>query len=207
MTLSLNEVEALARKATRGAGYSWGLAEEAGRAVRWLQAHEMEGAKALAELLTGEKASAPTNPGAVWTAKTPLCPLTSGAALCDLAADIMGDGIRLGPTRHPLLLAPFAAWVAETTLRPMRLTWDGADLRFGPQGASLHGSGVNAAQAAEVHLHPLSTPVTGTGPTQTRAALDADTTATLDRLAQRTYAPATEASRLAGAGAGLTDND
>ena len=36
MNLSLNEVEATAKKATRGAGYPWGLAEEAGKAVRWL---------------------------------------------------------------------------------------------------------------------------------------------------------------------------
>ncbi|WP_172978117.1 DUF3726 domain-containing protein [Roseovarius sp. THAF27] len=35
MTWSLNEIEALARKPTRGAGYPWGLAEETGRAARW----------------------------------------------------------------------------------------------------------------------------------------------------------------------------
>ncbi|MEL7259121.1 MAG: DUF3726 domain-containing protein, partial [Pseudomonadota bacterium] len=35
MSWSLNEVESLARKAARGAGYSWGLAEEAGKATRW----------------------------------------------------------------------------------------------------------------------------------------------------------------------------
>ena len=31
MSWSLGEIEGLAKKATRGAGYSWGLAEEAGR--------------------------------------------------------------------------------------------------------------------------------------------------------------------------------
>ena len=31
MNWSLNELDAMARKAARGAGYSWGLAEEAGR--------------------------------------------------------------------------------------------------------------------------------------------------------------------------------
>ena len=44
-------------------------------------------------------------------------------------------------------------------------------------------------------------------PKRDRADLPAHTYAALDRFAQRTYAPATEASRLAGAGAGLTDND
>ncbi len=207
MTLSLNEVEALARKATRGAGYSWGLAEEAGRAVRWLQAHGLEGAKTLAGLLAEKKAAAPSQTGKVWTADTPLCPLTCGAALCDLAAEIVEDGLRFGPTRHPLLLAPFAAWAADATLRPLRLTWTGADLSFGTRGVALHGPGPTSALTEEVELHPLPAPLPGTGPTQTRAALDPKTYATLDTLAQRTYAPATEASRLAGAGAGLTDND
>ena len=36
MSYSLNEFEALALKAARGAGLPWGLAEEAGKAVRIL---------------------------------------------------------------------------------------------------------------------------------------------------------------------------
>ena len=34
--LSLPEIESLVVKAARGAGYNWGIAEEAGFAVRWL---------------------------------------------------------------------------------------------------------------------------------------------------------------------------
>ncbi|MFV1875593.1 hypothetical protein [Nioella sp.] len=40
-----------------------------------------------------------------------------------------------------------------------------------------------------------------------RSACSANTVAALNAFAHRTYAPATEESRLAGAGAGLTDND
>ena len=47
----------------------------------------------------------------------------------------------------------------------------------------------------------------GVSETWTRADFDAATWDRLDRFARRTYAPATEASRLKGAGAGLTDND
>ena len=36
MNVSMNEVESMAKTAARGAGYSWGLAEEAGKATRWL---------------------------------------------------------------------------------------------------------------------------------------------------------------------------
>ena len=36
MHASLNEIESLCKKAARGAGMSWGLAEEAGKAAKWL---------------------------------------------------------------------------------------------------------------------------------------------------------------------------
>jgi len=63
------------------------------------------------------------------------------------------------------------------------------------------------ALVADEGMHFLmpekAAPVTVTGP------LDVDPTiwAALDAFAQKTYVPATEASRLKGAGAGLTDND
>jgi len=45
MTYALGEIETLCRKAARGAGHSWGVAEEAGRAARWLCAHGFKGAE------------------------------------------------------------------------------------------------------------------------------------------------------------------
>jgi hypothetical protein len=44
-------------------------------------------------------------------------------------------------------------------------------------------------------------------PAKGRGEIPPDVQNRLNAFAQRTYAPATEASRLAGAGAGLTDND
>lgn len=48
---SLTEIEAHTRKAARGAGYHWGEAEEMGKATRWLCAHGIDGATAALELL------------------------------------------------------------------------------------------------------------------------------------------------------------
>jgi hypothetical protein len=39
MRCSLNEIDSQLRKAARGAGLPWGLAEEAGKAARWLEMH------------------------------------------------------------------------------------------------------------------------------------------------------------------------
>ena len=51
MNYSLNEYEALAYKAARGCGLAWGLAEEAGKAVRTLSALGLESAPILLEAL------------------------------------------------------------------------------------------------------------------------------------------------------------
>ena len=51
MSHSLNEIEALGKKAARGAGMPWGMAEEASKALRWLCAHGIDGMTHLARLL------------------------------------------------------------------------------------------------------------------------------------------------------------
>ena len=51
MDYSLNEYEALAFKAARGAGLAWGIAEEAGKAVRTLSSLGLESASILRECL------------------------------------------------------------------------------------------------------------------------------------------------------------
>lgn len=97
MSWSLIEVEALSKKAAKGSGYSWGEAEDAAKAVRWLEAHGLGGAKALAAHLSG------TGSGA--------CPIKAGIALSDGVATI--DDIDLGALDQPLLLLPFADWAGH----------------------------------------------------------------------------------------------
>lgn len=52
MSHSLNEIAALAKRAARGAGLSWGMAEEAGRAARWLASYDLTGPALLCDVLT-----------------------------------------------------------------------------------------------------------------------------------------------------------
>lgn len=211
MTLSLNEVEALAKKAVRGAGYPWGIAEETGKAVRWLCTADVDGCAPLAEYLTrcgGADlfARSPVQ-GNVWSSSGDcLCPLLTGAALSDMADTLKDRDIRLESVSYPILLAPFAGLSARQLEATVVLEWDEACVAT--DGKSLAIQGETATSAATVtarietdfdHAHRQST--------CTRAKPDEDTLAALNRLAHRTYAPATEASRLSGAGAGLSDND
>lgn len=210
MTLSLNEVEATARKAARGAGYAWGLAEDAGKATRWLCARDVDGCRALAALLSrvdGEACAAgpPVLTGAIWTARAgSLCPITTGAALSDRAATLGKGDIRLGPTAHPILLAPFAALAAEQIGQPVTLDWGESVLATDGNALSQTRPAPDTASHVTVRLGGRLGPL---NPRRHRADPAPEIWRTLERFAHRTYAPATEASRQKGAGAGQSDND
>lgn len=79
-SFALNEVEATAKNAARGAGYSWGMAEEAAKATRWLCANGIDGCKALARVLAqadeiGPREMAPRDLSGDWAAEAgALCP-------------------------------------------------------------------------------------------------------------------------------------
>ncbi|MEQ9261028.1 MAG: DUF3726 domain-containing protein [Roseovarius sp.] len=225
MTWSLGELEALARKAARGAGMSWGMAEEAGCAARWLCAAGLPGGESLADLLAWAEGRdwADLRPesnagGGRWRARGPrLCPIATGTALCDAAGSI-GPALALGPVAQPLLLAPFAAWAAEARATPSALSWPGARLRFGPGGALIEaegGAALRARHAAKAALgdDPEAASGAASGPGSpalagaTRAEIGPAAARILQAFAARTYAPETAERRLAGAGAGLADQD
>ena len=216
MSWSLNEVEGLARKAARGSGLSWGLAEEAGKSTRWLMAAGMPGAESLAGLLTQNDgltygALCPVDTEDEWQAEDgALCPLISGAVICDHAAEIAkGDGIKLKTTSFPILLLPFAAGAAALTGQKMEVTWAGCAVTLGPEGEIQVDdmSGLETAQAKAVKIRATTGERASARERVTRCDIPADVVTTLGNFAHRTYAPDTPESRLAGAGAGLTDND
>jgi len=216
MIWSLNEIDATCRKAARGAGFSWGMAEEAGKATRWLSERGQAGPDLLARLLLRNDRTpyadlVPATTDGVWVAAGgTLCPLIAGAALCDRAADLWnGRAVTLSRTAFPLLLAPFADAIAHPRNLCVTLNWDDVTLSLTPNGVLVSGNAA-AMQVEETekvsitaNSQPVGTPLTG----QQGRDVGQKTADILNAFAHRTYAPATEESRVAGAGAGTTDND
>ena len=216
MNRSLNEIEAQAKRAARGAGLSWGMAEEAARATRWLASHDLAGPALLAEVLAKNDGLphsqiAPLSLGDEWRAPAgELCPIAAGTALND-CADRLGDGqtIRMAQVSCPLMLVPFAAWAAIHLDMHVQIQWQ--NLQIATDGTRIAvtdpDGDINAQIAATVTCQTTQpTSKTATLP-NLRGDVPPDIWAKLDIFAQRTFAPATEASRLLGAGSGLSDND
>jgi uncharacterized protein DUF3726 len=205
MSFSLNEIETNAKKAARGAGFSWGLAEEAGKATRWLCAQGLDGCASLAALLQEPLHATPHIGPGIWSAPGPLCPLATGAALSDFAARLADGPIRIVAVAQPQLLLPFAAGAARHLKTVVKLNCDTLTART--DGDGLEMARIPSPPGTSDVLISLDGAMTGALPKQTRASPDPAIWAVLTGFAGRTYAPASDASRRLGAGAGLSDND
>jgi hypothetical protein len=217
--MSQNEVSALCLKAARGAGMSWGMAEEAGFAASWLTTRGIDGPCQLLAHLTAAEGRAwgdlcPSVAPGTWTAASgqTLCPIVLGATLSDhtsLPGGLIAGPIVVGPVDHPVLVIPFLSAIAGALGGILSMEWGEGRAEIHSTGAiapsvvaALEGqTGIVLTLSMRVGtaLAPPRTP-------QTVPAIAADTITALNAFALLTTVPASDASR-AGAGAATSDND
>lgn len=189
--LSYNEVQSVARKAASGAGLPHGVAEDIGQAAAWLSARGVDAVGAVVEALADGVEGRP----AIFDA------LAAVDALCSAAANV----VPLQDRASGLLMLGLAGTAAMDigvgvavdrgdgdVVRLARLT---DATRPMPSVTVLRR--VPDDGAADAEFSSAARP----------AATDAKAYAAALALAARTYVPASELSRIQGAGAGTTDND
>lgn len=202
---SLGETAALATKAARGAGMPWGLADETGGAVSWLQGRGMPGLAALCRYLKwrsiGSLARWPDCPagGAFY------CPIAIGTAYMDGALSVE---LTIENVREPLLLLPFIA--KRNDNQPMQVNYGNMSIHLSKNNVfSPYLETTLLINQAKCTVKNADDPP-GMKPYEFANRVPSyffGCVKALDEFAKKTYAPATEESRLAGAGAGLNDND
>ena len=217
MLCSLNEIRALATGAARGAGLPWGVADEAGRAARWLEARGLSGLSALDGALdsmaaTDWRRGFPVPEGAVWRAESgEMEGLLAGMTLADRAGGPLpfsgGSALVLAGVRRPLLAVPFLAGVAEVSGARLTVSLGARTpaIAIGPQSVSeacLALAGLAFAETVRIEKSgdgamPHDLPrLDGSIP------VDREVYARLARRAARTHVPESAESRERGAGAG-----
>lgn len=225
---SLNEIEHTARRAARGCGCAWGVADEVGKAMRWLHQFGLDGISGLSAVLAAcdgmtsngvdgmadgmvnrIATPAPCTAARVWRAVGGvLNPLVVGPSLGDCMA---GEReVAIACVAQPLLLAGFAAFGVPAEAH-VQLRWAGVVLAGNREQLALSGERDDWYRAVgnEVHCrhhpHPLRSPARGRG--LGGVPLLAAPWPQLEHYAKRCYVEASAASRNTGAGAGLLDND
>jgi len=202
--LSANEVETTLRKAAAGAGVSYGLAEDLGRAAAFLALRELDGiATALEALQEPEVPPSASRDDGCWTIAA--APVTSaGPAAFDLLA-AGAARVELRDVRQPLLLLGLAGVAAGDFGTGFHFRFaDGTEAsvacgRLDAPAAPPRGPVVvTAVPVAPAAAAPQVTRQIAVDPCLWRRVLAAAALSTV---------PASEASRSRGAGAGLLDND
>jgi len=213
LVVSSNEIDALAKKAAKGAGMPWGLAAEAGKATRWLADRGLPGPAVLADLLDWRDgrpiaAVSPPDVSLDWAGHDAVFDAVVVGTVCaDLAPRLAVSPASLGTVRGPLLLGFAVSVASRRTGVGLVATWHDVTIGVDGEGVRVTGS----AEGLRVAEADVSIDI-GTPPGPALAApgygcdVDEAVWARIERHAARTYAPETERSRLTGAGAGLIDD-
>lgn len=214
---SLNEIDTLVRKAARGAGLSWGLAEEAGKGARALASAGPAYLPLAADVLEAQRHGLLSHQlavdGAVWRAanRLPVNPLVLGPSLADHVFLLEEGPLDIeGPLGSPALLLPFVATVARCLGAVVRVSTDRGE--FVVSGSTVAEAPPHAL-AGQVHrlrlvLEKAAADDSPKPSTLIRAvSLPQGLKERFEALAALTYVPSSERSRATGAGAGLNDND
>tara|TARA_E500000075_G_scaffold65449_1_gene59065 strand:- start:7133 stop:7750 length:618 start_codon:yes stop_codon:yes gene_type:complete len=205
MTWSGNELRAQVTKASRGLGFDWGRAKYLGESVLRAERHGLPATQTFIELADGLD----TGPSKLGTST-----FSQGAALATDAVDlgitlvdhlpqldfvepielhVIGYPLFLGIVCYGLTGCDRALYVETGTFQCVVQ----ANLIVTASAPPFEGA---------CHLSTCS-PSQNSDSCVSRFELESAVCDKLNDLASRVYAPATEASRLAGAGAGLNDND
>lgn len=198
MSWSLGEIRALSVKAARGAGMDWGMAEEAGFVVQWLEEHGLNGVTALAQYLSRVHRDDQYH--------DECCPLRLGCMVSDMNNWELLEG---KVCHEPMLLIPFITNVIKD--ETLLMSWGDIKVLIHVNGVKTDDSELLVSRPS-ISKQNLSIKLVDAryevSNYKTRVdENEASYVAILNALAHKVYAPATEASRLSGAGAGLNDND
>lgn len=195
LELSLSEIAALAARATRGAGRSWGEAEEAAEATCWVARAGLDWAGALLAVLDTPAAEAD-------------CAVRAGIELADGATLLGTNQTVRRRVNSPCFLLPFVARIADQTGQRIRLAAGDVQVVLAPRACPLITGPVHIATSAEVTIMPDRQDQTlcPDWPHIHRGTVRASEYARLTQLMMAFTVP-TSASSLAGAGAQGSDND
>ncbi len=210
MEMSLNEIQTLAMKAARGMGLPWGLAEDAGNATKWLDMRMLDGANSLCKVLKSfENASyadlMPQIEDRNWKARRKVSALLAGISIADRPSIIAPAGIKIEALECPVFMLPFLSHASRVIGKNVYIKANGFEACLNDGEVSYKGF---CEDVADTEILIAVRQLDHITRTKMRVSINQETLELLNGWAHRIYAPATEASRQKGAGAGAaSDNE
>jgi len=126
---SLSEIETVSKRASRAAGYSWGICEEVGKNIRLLEMFGLPGIKNLNDYFDKKKKQKFENLKLINAEnkfiKLQYCPIISGTSLLDQIKSLGNlNEIKFEGIAYPLLFLPFVSRASEIIGKRLLLKLD-----------------------------------------------------------------------------------
>ena len=201
---SLSEIETTSKRASKAAGFSWGIAEEVGKSVRFLELFGFEGIKNLNEYYKSrsnkkfEKLNL-INENNI-SVKFPFCPIILGVSFLDQIKNLEKfDKILFNKISYPILILPFLSRSSEIIGKKIHLKFDQSEflLNFNIKISSNLFDQDCPSIGSNVEINIL----------ENKDNFSNQDWKSLYKISEETFVEETDSLKQKAAGAGLTDND
>ena len=201
---SLSEIEILSKRASKAAGFPWGVAEEVGKNTRMMEMFGIEGIKNLNYYFrirnkkNFEKINLITNENK--TTKHDFCPIIAGLNFLDQVRSLeVLNEIKFTKIAYPLLFLPFVSRASEVIGKKLKLNIDNRIFLLNYNSSiysnSLYDGIVEIGNNVLIKFQ------------ENEDLFKESEWKELYKLSEKTFVEENESLKNSGAGAGLTDND
>ena len=201
---SLSEIDTTSKRASRAAGYSWGVAEEIGKNIRLLELFGLEGIKTLNQYYSVKNKEKFSNSNVIIenniSDKYPYCPIILGINFLDQIRTLEKfKKITFNKISFPLLLLPFLSRSSEIIGKKINIKFDKIEfllnLNVNISSNLLDKNCPEIASNVEINI------------IENKDNFTEQEWKSLYKLSEETFVEETESLKQGAAGAGLTDND
>ena len=201
---SFSEIETTSKRASKAAGFAWGIAEEIGKSVKSLELFGLPGVINLNLYLKKIKKNHPEKIKKIEKENknedNELCPIYSGVAFLDRCIELEKlQSIKFYKVSYPLLMLPFISRASELLSKRVLIQYDNVSFLLNFDKSIFSKNIDNQAQ-------PL-TNVLKIEFLENKNSFSEQDWKELYKLSEETFVDESESSKTKAAGAGLTDND
>jgi len=199
---SFSEIDTTSKRASKAAGFSWGVAEEIGKAIRSLELFGLPGIVNLNLYLKKIKKNHPEKINKIdkENKSKELCPIYSGIAFLDQCNKLEKlKVIKFYKINYPLLIIPFISKSSEILGKKILIQFNNTSFlaNFNKSILSKNIDTKICHKTNEISIEVL----------ENKNSFSKQDWTELYKLSEETFVKETESLKAKGAGAGLTDND
>ena len=201
---SFSEIDTTAKRASKAAGFSWGMAEEIGKSIRSLELFGLPGIINLNNYLKKIKQKHPKKIEKIEkenrTGDKELCPIYSGVAFLDRCLELEKlKSIKFYKVSYPLLMLPFLSRASEIMSKKILVQYDNTSFLLNFDKSIFSKNIDKQAQSL--------TKVVNIEFIKNKNSFSEEDWKELYKLSEETFVEESDSSKIKAAGAGLTDND